>query len=423
MMAATADHDVAVIGASIAGCTAATLLARSGARVALIERRPDPAAFKRICGHYLQPGAAPVLAELGVLDELRALGAHEGRPELWSRAGWVRAREDTMPQGSLSVRREVLDPVLRRAAAATPGVELLLGETVDGLRREGAVTRVRLRGGRELSARLVVAADGRGSKTAELAGLSTKTSENLRFGYAGYFEGPPLRSGIGVQLWYLEPDVALVTPTDGGLNLYVAMPHRDRIPEFRRDPERALRDMYARLPDTAPLAQSRRVGPMIGKLDLTNEARPAIADGIALVGDAALTSDPVAAIGCGWALESASWLAQSVAPWVAGEEPLDRGLKRYRACHRRGFGQHSFLLAEFARREALPPVQRLLLAAAIHDRRVAERLHMIGGRTARPTEALTPAVLARAAAVAARHRRPRAAHPRPAPTPAGSVGS
>jgi 2-polyprenyl-6-methoxyphenol hydroxylase-like FAD-dependent oxidoreductase len=32
------DYDVAVVGASIAGCTAATLFARAGLRVALIER-------------------------------------------------------------------------------------------------------------------------------------------------------------------------------------------------------------------------------------------------------------------------------------------------------------------------------------------------------------------------------------------------
>jgi flavin-dependent dehydrogenase len=38
------DYDVAVVGASIAGCTAAILFARRGARVALIESHGDPAA-------------------------------------------------------------------------------------------------------------------------------------------------------------------------------------------------------------------------------------------------------------------------------------------------------------------------------------------------------------------------------------------
>jgi 2-polyprenyl-6-methoxyphenol hydroxylase-like FAD-dependent oxidoreductase len=41
------QYDVAIVGASIAGCTAAIFFARNGARVALIERDPDPAAYKK----------------------------------------------------------------------------------------------------------------------------------------------------------------------------------------------------------------------------------------------------------------------------------------------------------------------------------------------------------------------------------------
>jgi thioredoxin reductase len=48
----SSDFDAAIVGASLAGCTAAILLGRAGLRVALVERRPEPAAFKRAveCG-------------------------------------------------------------------------------------------------------------------------------------------------------------------------------------------------------------------------------------------------------------------------------------------------------------------------------------------------------------------------------------
>jgi flavin-dependent dehydrogenase len=47
-------YDAAVVGASIAGCTAAILLAREGASVALIERHNDPDAYKGAL-HPLHP--------------------------------------------------------------------------------------------------------------------------------------------------------------------------------------------------------------------------------------------------------------------------------------------------------------------------------------------------------------------------------
>lgn len=405
MIAQGPDYDVAVIGGSVAGCTAATFLARAGARVALVERRPDPGAFKRVCGHFIQPSGVGVLERLGVMEDLEASRPSRGHGHVWTRAGWLAegARDELPP--ALNVRRQVLDPVLRRTAAATRGVDLMAGRTLRSLRREGAGVRIDLRDGGSLTARLVVGADGRGSTTAELAGLPTKRSENLRFGYWGYFEGPWPEPDVGVRLWLLEPDVGIATPTDSGLVVYVAMPHVSRRDEFRHDPEAALRAFVSALPDAPPIGESRRVGPMVGKLDLTNESRPVTGDRVALIGDASLAADPVAAIGCGFALQTAEWLAESLAPAIAGRETLERGLRRYRRTHRRMLRGHALLLADFARREKLPPVQRLLLTAGVHDPRTATRAGAYANRLIRPSQLLTPATLGRAALVALRHRR------------------
>jgi 2-polyprenyl-6-methoxyphenol hydroxylase-like FAD-dependent oxidoreductase len=180
--------------------------------------------------------------------------------------------------------------------------------------------------------------------------------------------------------------------------LYVAMPHRDRIPEFRPDPEAALRAFFAAVPDPPPLAESTLAGAVIGRLDMTNEARRPAADGIALIGDAALAADPVAAIGCGWALQSAEWLAEAVTPALTGDASLPRALKRYARRHRRELGGHARLLDEFARRETLSPVTRLLFKAAVTDERVSEKLGAYAGRLIRPSQLLTPATLGRALA-------------------------
>src|SRR4029453_200242 len=60
------DVRAGVVGASVAGCTAARLYAQRGARVALVERRPDIDAYKTVCTHYIQPSATPTIEKLGL---------------------------------------------------------------------------------------------------------------------------------------------------------------------------------------------------------------------------------------------------------------------------------------------------------------------------------------------------------------------
>src|SRR3954452_19928300 len=83
------DHKVVVVGASLAGSAAATLLARAGARVTLVEKAPDPAHYKRICGHFIQASGVPAIERLGLLDALHEAGAVDSHSRLWTRYGWI----------------------------------------------------------------------------------------------------------------------------------------------------------------------------------------------------------------------------------------------------------------------------------------------------------------------------------------------
>ena len=83
------DFDAVVVGASLAGSATAIHLGRAGHRVALVDKRPDPAAYKRVCGHFIQATAVPALERLGVLGELEAAGAVRGRPRVWTPYGWI----------------------------------------------------------------------------------------------------------------------------------------------------------------------------------------------------------------------------------------------------------------------------------------------------------------------------------------------
>jgi 2-polyprenyl-6-methoxyphenol hydroxylase-like FAD-dependent oxidoreductase len=400
------DYDAVIVGASLAGCATAISLGRSGARVALVEKQPDPAAFKRICSHFIQASAVPTLERLGLLEPILAAGGIRSRLRAWTQWGWIEA-----PAGqagyALNLRRELLDPLMREAAAATPGVDLILGQAARELIREDGVVRgVTLdaaAGTRtELRARLVVGADGRGSAIADLAGVRAKTLPHGRFAYGGYFEGAAPANTPTSSIWLLDPHWVAAFPTDADLTFYAAMPTKELLPEFKADPEAALVSFVAEVPDPPPIRAGRLVGPVLGKIEMPNSVRVPVAPGLALVGDAALTADPLFGVGCGWALQSGEWLAASVAPALRGEEPLGRGLARYRRRHRGALRGHAFVINDYATGRGLTRGERILFAAAARDPKVASAFDALGTRRRRPGRVLAAAV-PRAIAVNARH--------------------
>ena len=277
------DYDVAVVGASLAGCTTATLLARQGLSVALLERHAGRDAYKRVCTHFIQPCGTPTLQRLGLSDAIEAVGGVRNSLDIWSQAGWVVGRHHR-PNGECAygytIRREKLDPMLRALAAETPGVDLLPGLTVKRLSSErgrinGLVAHGRDRSERGIRARLVVGADGRGSTVAGLAGVRPRTIENRRFLYYAYFRDLRLASAPAGQMWFAEPDVAYAYPCDDGLTLVACALRRDRLEAFKAAPESEFARVFANLPEAPALEGSERVSPLIGKLDMpTLTARP-----------------------------------------------------------------------------------------------------------------------------------------------------
>ena len=155
--------DVVVVGAGIGGLVTAIALMRKGLAVRVVEQ---VSAFTDVGASLeLGPNAVRLLAEMGLLDELRRVAASPDVVELvrWD-DGSVLLRTELGPDSErhfgaplLDVFRPDLHRVLREAL---PEQSVDLGSSVVGVREGGDSVDVQVADGRRLRADVVVAADG-----------------------------------------------------------------------------------------------------------------------------------------------------------------------------------------------------------------------------------------------------------------------
>jgi 2-polyprenyl-6-methoxyphenol hydroxylase-like FAD-dependent oxidoreductase len=389
-----APFDVAVVGASIAGCTAARLYGLAGLRVALIERRPDPAAYKLTCTHAILSSAVPTMQRVGIAPLIEARGAVRTHPSAWTPYGGWMALPTDVPHG-YGVTRQTLDPLLRQLAAETPHVDLITGSTAVGLLADdGRPTGVEIENAsRErtaIRAKLIVGADGRGSPIARMAKVRGRVRPHNRFFYFAYWRGLPKTTRA--RLWLADPDGIAVFPNEDDVTVVVAGMHKAHLPRFRADPERAYRAAIASVPDAPRLDDAERVSKLLGKLDVPNVMRPAAQRGLAFVGDAALATDPTMGVGCGWAFQSAEWLVDHTAAVLRDGSDLDAALDRYRREFRRRLGLHHWTIADLSTGRRLRANERIAFRAAARDHRVGRALEEVMTRRESPLRLLDPVV-------------------------------
>jgi menaquinone-9 beta-reductase len=366
----TVDYDVAVVGAGVAGSTAATLLGRAGLRVALIEKHRSIDTYKVLCTHTIHAAAVPTIRRLGLDRRIEAAGGVRAQYAGWTPWGWIVPPEAVST--GYNLRREKLDPLLRELAASTPGVELRTGQKVTGLiDDDGVVAGVRVQDARRrehsVRAGLVVGADGVRSTIARLSQASERVSPNSRRFFFAYFSGVELTGGAWSQFWSLGKATAYAFPNDDGVTLLAYFPAKTASGEFRVDREEALLHRLRELPDGPAMEAAEQESPVIASLDHPIISRsPIPVSGVALIGDAALTTDPTFGAGCDWAFRSGAWLADSVTEAMISGRPLSGALRSYRRRRRMIRGHHLFITRS-AKAPSVTPLERLIVSAAARD--------------------------------------------------------
>lgn len=395
------ETDVVIVGASIAGCAAATLLARAGMSVTVLDSATELDHYKKLCTHYVQSSAIGTLERLGLVDMLRTKGALPNRLNIHTPWGWIEDAEEGHGEArrrGFNVRRSVLDPALRRLAAGEQRVQMRLGTKVTAVLRDGArvigVEAVDSEGeARQIKARLVIGADGRKSTVARLTELPVLSSPNHRFGYFAHFTGLETHGGVS-RSWLRDPVCINQFPNDGITVVSCLLP-KSHMETFRQDVDANFRALFEGLPDGPDLSRAQRVSAYFGVYDFPNIYRPDAPPGLALIGDAAMASDPLAGVGCGWALQSAEWLADAVAAPLREGGDLDTAVRRFRALHKRRLKWHRFTIAEFSLAREFTAVERFFLKAAAGDQQVAARLHGFLSREEPVSVMLSPGMLGR----------------------------
>src|SRR5689334_10175235 len=115
MAAHSETHDAIIVGASLAGCTTAILLARAGASVLLVEQRPEIDAHKVVCGHYIQSSALPTIERLGFYEPMMAAGALRSPIRMWFDDKLIEPLGADVLEPSINLPRRKLDPIVRSA--------------------------------------------------------------------------------------------------------------------------------------------------------------------------------------------------------------------------------------------------------------------------------------------------------------------
>ena len=307
--------DAIISGAGPAGAVAATVLARGGARVLLVDRARFPR--DKLCGDTMNPGAIAVLRRLGLTGGFESLALPvDGMIVTGERGVRVSAPYKGGARGMAMLRRDLDTALVRAAAAAGARVEedvLVRGPLLDTSSGEARVRGVVLAGrdGKDLRvpAPLVIAADGRRSRLALALGLTRHPPHPRRWAVGAYFEGVMAVTSFGEMHVRRAQYVGVAGVPSGLTNVCLVSARHEGLDDpaavlrHAIDSDEELRDRFS---------TARMVTPPVVLGPLAVDAAAPGAPGLLLAGDAAGFIDPMTGDGLRFAVRGGE-LAAAVA--------------------------------------------------------------------------------------------------------------
>ena len=289
------DYDVVTVGGGLGGAALAKVLAEAGRKVLVLERTSE---FKdRVRGEVLVPWGRVQAQKLG-LEDLLASAANEMRYWEFYFEGALALRRDLVTQGMLGramfcyYHPRAQELVLDAARAA--GAEIRRGVTVKGV--EAGARPVVTVDGKRIEAKLVVGVDGRESAVRKWCGFEEERAKPRRYFGGVLFDDLP--APVDVLASRFSPSRGLISwmfPQGGGrVRAYIGSHLEGDIGRLQgsRDIER-FADISAELGVPREWFANAKVAGPLATFDPTDTwVEHPYKDGVALIGDAAATSDP-----------------------------------------------------------------------------------------------------------------------------------
>ena len=345
------QYDIIIIGAGVAGTTCALALQRAGYQVLLVDRQTSIEKYKKLCTHFIQPFAVPILHRLGLQPLLSERHSIKTKAAFLVPGGVIDPPggygSDDQEQSAFAynLERRVLDPWLRQQAVEA-GVRVSMATALSDLdiSADGYQVRLNVQGNPvSVRCRLLIAADGRESRLAKLLSAPQRRFVNERMAFFCYAKGIAVPAQQRSLFSLRDQEMSFLYPLIDDRTLLSVYIQKDRAADWALA-ENEFATLVALFQLHMPqldFSQATPDSPMFGYKKYDNQIRPAVTQGVPFIGDASVSIDPMSGVGCGFALQAGDLLARAIIEQgIDNPAECERTLAQFTNQHQAFFSAH-----------------------------------------------------------------------------------